>query len=225
MCEPQLGKRGLYSLVGGRKDESLDELALLWVLNLSDSTRTLLDIAERSGLEFASVRACGGRARRVRAAEGGRVRVVVTGSEGYIGSVLCPYLVERGHDVVGVDSGFYRSPLALRGTVDRGRDVAQGHPPPRGSGPRRRRRDRAHGRALQRPASGSSRPTSPTRSTTAAPSTSPRRRRPPAFPASSTRRPAASTARRTRSSSTRSRRSARRRRTRSARSSSSATSR
>ena len=56
MCEPQLGKRGLYSLVGGRKDESLDELALLWVLNLSDSTRTLLDIAERSGLEFASIR-------------------------------------------------------------------------------------------------------------------------------------------------------------------------
>ena len=39
------------------------------------------------------------------------MRVVVTGSEGYIGSVLCPYLVERGHDVVGVDSGFYRSPL------------------------------------------------------------------------------------------------------------------
>ncbi len=56
MCEPQLGKRGLYSLVGGRKDESLDELALLWVLNLSDSTRTLLDIAERSGLDFASIR-------------------------------------------------------------------------------------------------------------------------------------------------------------------------
>ena len=40
----------------GRKDESLDELALLWVLNLSDSTHTLLDIAERSGLEFASIR-------------------------------------------------------------------------------------------------------------------------------------------------------------------------
>ena len=36
------------------------------------------------------------------------MRIVVTGSEGYIGSVLTPYLVERGHDVVGVDTGFYR---------------------------------------------------------------------------------------------------------------------
>lgn len=39
------------------------------------------------------------------------MRVVVTGSEGYIGSVLCPYLVERGHEVVGIDAGLYRSPL------------------------------------------------------------------------------------------------------------------
>jgi nucleoside-diphosphate-sugar epimerase len=35
------------------------------------------------------------------------VKVLVSGSEGYIGSVLCPYLAERGHDVVGVDAGFY----------------------------------------------------------------------------------------------------------------------
>jgi aminopeptidase-like protein len=56
-CEPQLGRRGLYRAVGGRKDESVRELALLWVLNLSDSRHTLLDIAERSGLEFAAVRA------------------------------------------------------------------------------------------------------------------------------------------------------------------------
>lgn len=56
-CEPQLGRRGLYGAVGGRKDESVRELALLWVLNLSDSRHSLLDIAERSGLEFAAVRA------------------------------------------------------------------------------------------------------------------------------------------------------------------------
>jgi nucleoside-diphosphate-sugar epimerase len=37
------------------------------------------------------------------------MRVLVTGSEGYIGSLLGPYLVERGHDVVGLDAGFYRA--------------------------------------------------------------------------------------------------------------------
>ena len=56
-CEPQLGRRGLYRTVGGRKDESVSELALLWVLNLSDSQHSLLDIVERSGLEFRTVRA------------------------------------------------------------------------------------------------------------------------------------------------------------------------
>jgi len=35
------------------------------------------------------------------------MRVLVTGSEGYIGTLLCPYLVARGHEVVGVDAGFY----------------------------------------------------------------------------------------------------------------------
>jgi aminopeptidase-like protein len=54
--EPQLGKRGLYSTMGGRKDSSNYEMALLWVLNLSDGQYTLLDIAERSGLTFASTK-------------------------------------------------------------------------------------------------------------------------------------------------------------------------
>jgi nucleoside-diphosphate-sugar epimerase len=35
-------------------------------------------------------------------------KVLLTGSDGYIGSVLAPALVEKGHDVVGVDCGFYR---------------------------------------------------------------------------------------------------------------------
>jgi len=48
-CEPQLGKRGLYESIEG------DAMALLWVLNLSDGSRSLLDIAERSGLSFSSV--------------------------------------------------------------------------------------------------------------------------------------------------------------------------
>jgi aminopeptidase-like protein len=47
-----LGKRGLYSAIGVRKDINNIELALLWVLNMSDGTHTLLDIAERSGIDF-----------------------------------------------------------------------------------------------------------------------------------------------------------------------------
>jgi aminopeptidase-like protein len=51
-CEPQLGKRGLYGALGGRKDNSLSEMAMLWVLNFSDGTHSLLDIAEKSGIHF-----------------------------------------------------------------------------------------------------------------------------------------------------------------------------
>jgi len=51
-CEPQLGKRGLYHAIGGEKDSRLHELAMLWVLNQSDGTHTLLDIAERAGMKF-----------------------------------------------------------------------------------------------------------------------------------------------------------------------------
>lgn len=51
-CEPQLGRRGLYSLLGGRKDAEITEMALLWVLNLSDGNNSLLDIAERSAMPF-----------------------------------------------------------------------------------------------------------------------------------------------------------------------------
>lgn len=53
--EPQLGKRGLYGTMGGRKDASNYEMSLLWVLNLSDGGHTLLDIAEKSGMVFSSL--------------------------------------------------------------------------------------------------------------------------------------------------------------------------
>lgn len=36
------------------------------------------------------------------------MKLLVTGVEGYIGCVLAPYLQARGHDIVGVDTGFYR---------------------------------------------------------------------------------------------------------------------
>jgi aminopeptidase-like protein len=56
MCEPQLGRRGLYSSMGGVGEGRVHEMALLWVLNLSDGAYSLLDIAERSGLSFESIR-------------------------------------------------------------------------------------------------------------------------------------------------------------------------
>jgi nucleoside-diphosphate-sugar epimerase len=36
------------------------------------------------------------------------MRVLVTGVHGYIGAVLAPYLIERGLEVVGLDTGYYR---------------------------------------------------------------------------------------------------------------------
>jgi aminopeptidase-like protein len=50
--EPQLGKRGLYDSLGGRSDAKQAQMAMLWVLNLSDGDHSLLDIAERAGLPF-----------------------------------------------------------------------------------------------------------------------------------------------------------------------------
>jgi len=54
-CEPQLGRRGLYRAMGGTPDARPLELAMLWVLNLSDGEHSLLDIAERADLPFAEV--------------------------------------------------------------------------------------------------------------------------------------------------------------------------
>jgi len=53
--EPQLGRRGLYRDVAGQQESKTFELSLLWVLNLSDGTHSLLDIAERAGLPFATI--------------------------------------------------------------------------------------------------------------------------------------------------------------------------
>lgn len=51
-CEPQLGRRGLYRSIGGGAESSNSELAMLWVLNLSDGSHDLLDIAERSDMPY-----------------------------------------------------------------------------------------------------------------------------------------------------------------------------
>jgi aminopeptidase-like protein len=56
-CEPQLGRRRLYQSVGGDKDAQARNMAMLWVLNLSDGEHTLLDIAQRAGMSFAAIEA------------------------------------------------------------------------------------------------------------------------------------------------------------------------
>jgi aminopeptidase-like protein len=55
-CEPRLGKRNLYRTTGGTHPGEFEH-ALLWVLNQSDGSASLLDIAERSGLSFETIAA------------------------------------------------------------------------------------------------------------------------------------------------------------------------
>jgi len=55
-CEPQLGKRGIYRAIGGHPDAGKQEMALLWVLNMSDGKHSILDIVERSGMTFTQLR-------------------------------------------------------------------------------------------------------------------------------------------------------------------------
>ncbi|MGD0534555.1 MAG: DUF4910 domain-containing protein [Methanoregula sp.] len=55
-CEPQMGRRGLYDSIGGRKELPFDRRGLFWVMNFSDGEHSLLDIAIRSGLKFREIR-------------------------------------------------------------------------------------------------------------------------------------------------------------------------
>ena len=42
------------------------------------------------------------------------MKILVTGTEGYIGAVVGPFLIERGHEVLGVDTGFHRAGFLYR---------------------------------------------------------------------------------------------------------------
>jgi nucleoside-diphosphate-sugar epimerase len=44
------------------------------------------------------------------------MKVLVTGTEGYLGSLLPPLLIERGHEVIGVDTGYYKVGWLYNGT-------------------------------------------------------------------------------------------------------------
>lgn len=61
-CEPQLGRRGLYDTASGNQSQAY-RMGLLWVLNLSDGTQSLLDIAERAELPFGAISEAAGQLR------------------------------------------------------------------------------------------------------------------------------------------------------------------
>ena len=42
------------------------------------------------------------------------MRVFLTGNDGYLGSLLAPELMKRGHDVIGLDTGFYKEGTLYR---------------------------------------------------------------------------------------------------------------
>lgn len=44
------------------------------------------------------------------------MKVLVTGTEGYLGALFAPLLLERGHDVIGVDTGYYKVGWLYNGT-------------------------------------------------------------------------------------------------------------
>jgi nucleoside-diphosphate-sugar epimerase len=50
----------------------------------------------------------------VQKSEMNKMKVCVTGNDGYLGSLLAPELMRQGHDVVGLDTGFYKERLLYR---------------------------------------------------------------------------------------------------------------
>ena len=44
------------------------------------------------------------------------MKILVTGTEGYLGSLLAPILMQQGHEVIGVDTGYYKVGWLYNGT-------------------------------------------------------------------------------------------------------------
>ncbi|MGZ9275367.1 MAG: NAD-dependent epimerase/dehydratase family protein, partial [Nitrospira sp.] len=47
------------------------------------------------------------------------MKILVTGASGYIGALLGPFLIERGYDVTGLDTGYYRDGWLYRSSDKR----------------------------------------------------------------------------------------------------------
>ena len=56
------------------------------------------------------------------------MKVLLTGADGYIGVRMGHYLLERGHEVVGLDTGFHRSGWLYNSEERRPEMLTQGHP-------------------------------------------------------------------------------------------------
>lgn len=54
--EPNLGRRGLYRPVGGAIDQKSVELGYLWMLSQADGTRSVLEVAHKSGVGYDALR-------------------------------------------------------------------------------------------------------------------------------------------------------------------------
>ncbi|RXF70930.1 NAD-dependent epimerase/dehydratase family protein [Hansschlegelia zhihuaiae] len=53
------------------------------------------------------------------------MKVLVTGADGYIGCILTPYLMQHGHEVAGLDAGFYRAGLLFHDDKPRPRTITR----------------------------------------------------------------------------------------------------
>jgi nucleoside-diphosphate-sugar epimerase len=57
--------------------------------------------------------------------ESNSMKVLVTGTEGYLGCLLAPTLMGRGHEVIGVDTGYYRQGWLYNGVVETAKTLAK----------------------------------------------------------------------------------------------------
>ena len=55
-CEPQLGKRGLYPVLGSQQEASDEVMDMRWLLNACDGATDLLTVAERAGRDICHMR-------------------------------------------------------------------------------------------------------------------------------------------------------------------------
>jgi len=53
------------------------------------------------------------------------VRILVTGTEGYLGSLLAPLLMQRGHELLAVDTGFYKVGWLYNGVAQTPRTICK----------------------------------------------------------------------------------------------------